>query len=149
MRQAEEEEARRQAEEEEAQRLAEEEAQRQAEEEEARRQAEEEEAQRLAEEEAQRQAEEEAQRQAEEEARRQAEEEANKTQTINGTVTSISGSSMQVRAEGCSITVLIGGADMNVQDSIQEGDEVTVVIKGQMTDNGWNAISVTDQVSHS
>ena len=133
MRQAEEEEARRQAEEEEAQRLAEEEAQRQAEEEEARRQAEEEEAQRLAEEEAQ----------------RQAEEEANKTQTINGTVTSISGSSMQVRAEGCSITVLIGGADMNVQDSIQEGDEVTVVIKGQMTDNGWNAISVTDQVSHS
>ena len=149
MRQAEEEEARRQAEEEEAQRLAEEEAQRQAEEEEARRQAEEEEAQRLAEEEAQRQAEEEAQRQAEEEARRQAEEEANKTQTINGTVTSISGSSMQVRADGCSITVLIGGADMNVQDSIQEGDEVTVVIKGQMTDNGWNAISVTDQVSHS
>ena len=141
MRQAEEEEARRQAEEEEAQRLAEEEAQRQAEEEEARRQAEEEEAQRLAEEEAQ--------RQAEEEAQRQAEEEANKTQTINGTVTSISGSSMQVRAEGCSITVLIGGADMNVQDSIQEGDEVTVVIKGQMTDNGWNAISVTDQVSHS
>ena len=131
MRQAEEEEARRQAEEEEAQRLAEEEAQRQAEEE------------------AQRQAEEEAQRQAEEEARRQAEEEANKTQTINGTVTSISGSSMQVRADGCSITVLIGGADMNVQDSIQEGDEVTVVIKGQMTDNGWNAISVTDQVSHS
>ena len=122
---------------------------RQAEEEEARRQAEEEEAQRLAEEEAQRQAEEEAQRQAEEEARRQAEEEANKTQTINGTVTSISGSSMQVRADGCNITVLIGGADMNVQDSIQEGDEVTVVIKGQMTDNGWNAISVTDQVSHS
>ena len=137
-----EEEARRQAEEEEAQRQAEEE-------EEARRQAEEEEAQRLAEEEAQRQAEEEAQRQAEEEARRQAEEEANKTQTINGTVTSISGSSMQVRADGCSNTVLIGGADMNVQDSIQEGDEVTVVIKGQMTDNGWNAISVTDQVSHS
>ena len=144
--------------EEEAQRQAEEEAMRQAEEEEARRQAEEEEAQRQAEEEAQRQAEEEeaqrlaeeeAQRQAEEEARRQAEEEANKTQTINGTVTSISGSSMQVRAEGCSITVLIGGADMNVQDSIQEGDEVTVVIKGQMTDNGWNAISVTDQVSHS
>ena len=142
MRQAEEEEARRQAEEEEAMRQAEEEAQRQAEEEEARRQAEEEEAQRQAEEEAQRQAE-------EEEARRQAEEEANKTQTINGTVTSISGSSMQVRADGCNITVLIGGADMNVQDSIQEGDEVTVVIKGQMTDNGWNAISVTDQVSHS
>ena len=137
-----EEEAMRLAEEEEAMRLAEEEeAMRQAEEEEARRQAEEEEAQRLAEEEAQ--------RQAEEEAQRQAEEEANKTQTINGTVTSISGSSMQVRADGCNITVLIGGADMNVQDSIQEGDEVTVVIKGQMTDNGWNAISVTDQVSHS
>lgn len=64
-------------------------------------------------------------------------------------VSNYRGSSMQVRAEGCSITVLIGGADMNVQDSIQEGDEVTVVIKGQMTDNGWNAISVTDQVSHS
>ena len=106
------------------------------------RQAEEEEARRQAEEE-------EARRQAEEEAQRQAEEEANKTQTINGTVTSISGNSMQVRADGCNITVLIGGADMNVQDSIQEGDEVTVVIKGQMTDNGWNAISVTDQVSHS
>ena len=131
---------------EEAQRQAEEEAQRQAEEE-ARRQAEEE-AQRQAEEEARRQAEEEAQRQAEEEARRQAEEEANKEQTISGTVTSISGNSMQVRSDGASITIKIGSADMNVKDSIQEGDDVTVVVKGNMSGDGWNATKVTDNVEH-
>ena len=128
--------------EEEAQRQAEEEAMRQAEEEEARRQAEEEEARRQAEEE-------EARRQAEEEeARRKAEEEANRTETITGTVTSVSGDKLQIRADGCSITVLIGGAEKHIQDSIQEGDEITVVIKGQMTENGWNAIKVTDNVSH-
>ena len=115
--------------------------------EEAQRQAEEE-AQRQAEEEARRQAEEEAQRQAEEEARRQAEEEANKEQTISGTVTSISGNSMQVRSDGASITIKIGSADMNVKDSIQEGDDVTVVVKGNMSGDGWNATKVTDNVEH-
>ena len=37
--------------------------------------------------------------------------------------------------------------DMTV-DTIEVDDAITVVIKGQMTDNGWNAIKVTDNVSH-
>ena len=98
------------------------------------------------EEEARRQAELERQRQAEEEARRQAE--ANAEQTLNGTVTAVNGNTLQIRAEGCSITVLIGNAEKHIADTIEVDDEITVVIKGQMTDNGWNAIKVTDNVSH-
>ena len=55
---------------------------------------------------------------------------------------------MQVRADGASITVKIGSADKHVKDSIEEGDEVTVVIKGKMDDDGWNATKVTDNVEH-
>ena len=138
-----EEEARRQAELE-AQRQAEEEARRQAELE-AQRQAEEE-ARRQAELEAQRQAEEEARRQAEEEARRQAE--ANAEKTLQGTVTAVNGNTLQIRAEGCNITVLIDNAEKHIADTIEVDDEITVVIKGQMTDRGWNAIKVTDNTSH-
>jgi hypothetical protein len=55
---------------------------------------------------------------------------------------------MQVRSDGASITIKIGSADMNVKDSIQEGDDVTVVVKGNMSGDGWNATKVTDNVEH-
>ena len=45
---------------------------------------------------------------------------------------------MQVRSDGASITIKIGSADMNVKDSIQEGDDVTVEPKSQ-------TMSSTDQ----
>lgn len=35
---------------------------------------------------------------------------------------------------------------MHVKESIQVDDEVTVVIKGIMDKDGWNAITVTDNV---
>ena len=40
------------------------------------------------------------------------------------------------------------GALEYIEDSIEEGDEITVVLKGQMTDKGWNAVKVTDKVAH-
>ena len=67
---------------------------------------------------------------------------------MNGTVTAVNGNTLQIRAEGCNITVLIGNAEKHIADTIEVDDEITVVIKGQMTDNGWNAIKVTDNVSH-
>ncbi len=55
---------------------------------------------------------------------------------------------MQVRSDGANITIKIGSADMNVKDSIQEGDDVKVVVKGNMSGDGWNATKVTDNVEH-
>ena len=37
---------------------------------------------------------------------------------------------------------------MYIQDYVTEGDEITVVIKGQMKEDGWKVIQVYDYTVH-
>ena len=85
---------------------------------------------------------------AEEEAARKAAEAENAIQYVTGTVTSMDGNRWQIRSEGCSITLQVAGTEMYIQDYVTEGDEITVVIKGQMKEDGWKVIQVYDYTVH-
>ena len=60
----------------------------------------------------------------------------------------MNGNTWQLRADGCNITLLVAGAETYYEDYAQEGDEITVVIKGQMTNNGWKVIQIFDYTEH-
>ena len=58
------------------------------------------------------------------------------------------GNTWQLRADGCNITLLVAGAETYYEDYVLEGDEITVVIEGQMTSNGWKVIQINDYTDH-